>query len=975
MSDVAIIDGTPGIEHREIATLKDLQALTHAITSPPFELIAAVALEHFDVVAEDILHLDGERRGKEFVAYNPRRNDHELGSFSINTETGFFADFACDDDESKGCDLIALAAYVWGCGMAVAARRLLDELEKRQVEMLSNIDNIPVRCQPVVRQVVQNEVMSPIPEESPALDARQFVSRGATLEGRYDYVAANNRLCFVQLRLRLADGTKSFRTLRVTSGNDGSLRWTGGMPPGLRPLFGLKDLVESDQGEPVFVVEGEKAVLVLRALGPMVVVTSAGGAKAAAKTDWAPLAGHPVVIWPDNDEAGLKYQDQVIELIRASGPSTPIKIVDAERVMRHLCAALGWAYDEKADELKGWDVADVARLGLAWSVIADWVKSSLIDVLVPLGNDSQMLRPVTVENGGSVTWASGKRYTVDDEGVTVWKMQKDEPVPVKVSSCVEILRQLRDQESSGWSLELRLHKPDGKKQTIVVRRATLTNFVAFRETFSDLGVIVYNWAEFNDYLAHAQTRETHDLVRSVGWSGINYVRADRVFGEGAGAVALDPEAPANAAFGQKGALESWNEQIGKYCGSNSRLMLAACVALAAPLLHLLGMESGGVHLVGQSSVGKTTAMKVAASIWGKSIDFIRSWRSTSNGLEAIAASLNDSVLLLDEMGQASPHEAGETIYMLGNGQGKTRMSRAATSRKPYTWRILFMSTGEVPLQQHVESAGRAVRAGMDVRLLNIPADAGCGLGLFESLDGFENSRALADHCNSVTSELYGSAGDQWLTFLADKVSDGRGQAFCDGLKQRLCEIESQLQANGSGQVTRAAKRFALLALAGELAVDAGIGGWASAAPTSMMKRCFDAWIRERGGTQAAEETQALRQVQQFLEQHGQSAFQRIFRGIGNELEQDRTVVNRAGYVDIAEDYFYVLPEAFKNRLCDGLDYKFVAEVLRKHELLLADTGNTVRVPGVGAIRVWKISGRIVGYSPHPSVNDGGTQVA
>lgn len=717
MSDVALIESASGNERLDIVTLKDLQALTAAIPSVPFEQIAAVSLEHFDVVAEDILRLDGERRGKEFVAYNPRRDDHELGSFSINTETGRFADFACDD-ESKGGDLIALAAYVWDCGMAVAARRLLDELEKRQIEMPSNTDNIPVRRQPVARQVVPNELMSPIPEGSPELDARRFVARGSTLEERYDYVDVDGRLCFVQLRLRLADGTKSFRTLRVTSGDDGSLHWTGGMPPGLRPLFALKDLVEGDQGAPVFVVEGEKAALVLRGLEPMVVVTSAGGAKAAAKTDWAPLAGHPVVIWPDNDEAGLKYQDQVIELIRASGPSTPIKVVDAERVMRLLCEAQGWAYEEKADELKGWDVADVARLGLAWSVIADWVKNSLIDVPVPLGNDGQMRRLVTVENGDSVTWASGKRYTVGDEGVTVWKMQKDESMPVKVSSCVEILRQLRDQESSGWSLELRLHKPDGGKQTIVVRRATLTNFVAFRETFSDLGVIVYNWAEFNDYLAHAETRETHDLVRNVGWSGKNYVRADRVFGEGAEAVALDPDAPASAAFRQEGTLESWNEQIGKHCESNSRLMLAACVALAAPLLHLLGMESGGVHLVGQSSVGKTTAMKVAASLWGKSTDFIRSWRSTSNGLEAVAASLNDSVLLLDEMGQASPHEAGETIYMLGNGQGKTRMSRAATSRKPYTWRILFMSTGEIPLQQHVESAGKTVRAGMESKVKN-----------------------------------------------------------------------------------------------------------------------------------------------------------------------------------------------------------------------------------------------------------------
>ncbi|MEX3639870.1 hypothetical protein [Paraburkholderia sp. BR14320] len=239
MSDVAIIDSTSRSEHLEIATLKDLQALASAVTSPPFEQIAAVALEHFDVVVEDILRLDGERRGKEFVAYNPRRDDRERGSFSINTETGRFADFACDD-EIKGGDLIALAAYVWDCGMAVAARRLLDELEKRQIEMPSNTDNIPVRRQPVVRQVVRNEVMSPIPEGSPELDVRRFVARGSILEGRYDYVDANNCLCFVQLRLRLADGTKSFRTLRVTSGDDGSLRWTGGMPLGLRPSRAIK---------------------------------------------------------------------------------------------------------------------------------------------------------------------------------------------------------------------------------------------------------------------------------------------------------------------------------------------------------------------------------------------------------------------------------------------------------------------------------------------------------------------------------------------------------------------------------------------------------------------------------------------------------------------------------------------------------------------------------------------------------------
>ncbi|MEX3639869.1 DUF927 domain-containing protein [Paraburkholderia sp. BR14320] len=703
----------------------------------------------------------------------------------------------------------------------------------------------------------------------------------------------------------------------------------------------------------------------------MVVVTSASGAKAAAKTDWSPLAGHPVVIWPDNDEAGLKYQDQVIELIRASGPSTPIKVVDAEGIMRILCEAQGWAYDEKADELKGWDVADIAQLGFAGDVVRDWVKRSLIDVPVPLGNDGQIRQIVTVENGDSVTWASGKSYTVDDGGVTVWKSQKGELVPLKVSSRVEILRQLRDRQSTGWSLELRLHKPDGEQQTIVMRRATLSDAKVFRETFSDLGVLVYNWVEFHDYLAHAQTREAHELVRCVGWFGMNYVRADRIFGLGAESMARDPDAPACAAFGQQGTLEAWNEQIGMRCAGNSRLMLAVCAALAGPLLRFIDGESGGLHLVGPSSVGKTTALRVAASVWGRPDDFIRSWRSTSNGLESVAAGLNDGVLLIDEMNQATPQEAGDAVYMLGNGKGKTRMTRHGVVAPMFKWRLVFVSTGEIPLQDHLESAGKTARAGMEVRLLNVPADAGCGYGMFDTLHGADTSKALADHLRASTSNTYGVAGDAWLTYLTEQMVEQGQEAFGEMMRGRMAELEARFtRESADGQVTRAARRFALLALAGEAAVDAGVGGWGAGDATTMMQRCFDAWIDERGGVGSGEEAQALRQVQLFFEQHGQSSFQRIESGLcGESVDNNRTVINRAGYFSESTDggrIFHVFPEPFRNRVCSGLNWKFVLEVLRKHGLLLRDTGQSARVPGLrgaNSIRSYWISERIVGFDP------------
>jgi DNA primase len=64
---------------------------------------------------------DGRRKGREYVAINPRREDRTLGSFSINLATGKWADFACG---ACGGDPISLAAYLGGIGQAEAARRL-----------------------------------------------------------------------------------------------------------------------------------------------------------------------------------------------------------------------------------------------------------------------------------------------------------------------------------------------------------------------------------------------------------------------------------------------------------------------------------------------------------------------------------------------------------------------------------------------------------------------------------------------------------------------------------------------------------------------------------------------------------------------------------------------------------------------------------------------------------------------------------
>nr|WP_243444148.1 hypothetical protein [Acetobacter persici] len=65
---------------------------------------------------------DGRRLGHEWVCRNPRRGDRKPGSFSVNLNTGRWADFA--EADARGGDVISLAAYLAGVTQYEAALEL-----------------------------------------------------------------------------------------------------------------------------------------------------------------------------------------------------------------------------------------------------------------------------------------------------------------------------------------------------------------------------------------------------------------------------------------------------------------------------------------------------------------------------------------------------------------------------------------------------------------------------------------------------------------------------------------------------------------------------------------------------------------------------------------------------------------------------------------------------------------------------------
>lgn len=135
---------------------------------------------------------------------------------------------------------------------------------------------------------------------------------------RWTYHDANGQPVGVVVRWDKNEG-KEFRPLARHA--DG-WRIVGMSEP--RPLYALPSLPSA---KCVVVCEGEKAADKARALG-FTATTSAGGAQAAAKTDWQPLAGKEIWIFPDNDDAGRTYAATVADILIRLSPKTIIRIVN-----------------------------------------------------------------------------------------------------------------------------------------------------------------------------------------------------------------------------------------------------------------------------------------------------------------------------------------------------------------------------------------------------------------------------------------------------------------------------------------------------------------------------------------------------------------------------------------------------------------------------------------------------------------------
>lgn len=409
----------------------------------------------------------------------------------------------------------------------------------------------------------------------------------------------------------------------------------------------------------------------------------------------------------------------------------------------------------------------------------------------------------------------------------------------------------------------------------------------------------------SNYLQSKPPKRRMRCALQVGWCDGSFVLPDTVIGPNGSDVIFQTGERGHDEHTVGGSLEGWQSEISALAVGNPLLLLALSSAFAGPMLARCNAEGGGVHFVGDSSTGKTTLLEAGCSVWGGP-NYRRSWRSTANGMEGAAALFNDCLLALDEISECDPREVGAIVYSLGNGRGKQRAGRSGSARAVSRWRCFILSSGERTIATTMAEGGHRAKAGQAVRLLDIPAAR--TFGAWDKLHHLPSGTAFSDSIKRASVTHHGHAG---RSFLEKLTRDGRD--FC-ALLETIKGLPMFSADGGEGQDKRAAGRFALLALAGEVATEYGITGWPEGEAINAATECFKVWQSVRGKGND-ERRQILEKVSGFIERHGSGRFSDA------DAASDTPVRDRAGWwKDAGEGREYLFTSDGMREAVKGFDF-------------------------------------------------------
>ncbi|PYF10389.1 uncharacterized protein (DUF927 family) [Rhodobacter viridis] len=527
-------------------------------------------------------------------------------------------------------------------------------------------------------------------------------------------------------------------------------------------------------------------------------------------------------------------------------------------------------------------------------------------------------------------------YALFSDGV--YQMPSDEEgEPVFICSPLRVDALFADQDGRGWGRLVVVRDDDGRWHDVPVLNADLTRRAAeVLARLHDCGLVLGVGKGSKDRLLQLlqrwkpQARLTS--VSRLGWAGEtfdSFVIGSDVIGD---AKVLPMPALGNGParhLVQKGTIDTWRSEIGRKCDGNPLMMLAVSLAFSGPLLALLGEIGGGLHFRGTSSSGKTTLLRLAASVWG-SRELIGQWRATSNGLETTAAALNDMLLPLDEIAEISPRALHEAIYMLANGKAKSRMTKDATLADTASWRLAIISSGEISVEEKLKEARLDAKTGHEVRLIDIEADTRTW-GVFDILHDAKNAAAFADMLRNAANACHGAVGREFVRRLSKLTRTGFATQIEALVRALASSWVGTLPSAPDGQIQRVARRFAIIAVAGRLATGMKLTGWSDDAAVEAARTAFLDWYERRFGEKREAVDTVVEPLKTFLDNELATL---------SPLRGDQTESNLHGWRD--DTRAYLTAETWARLYPETEGARAAKALLDMQMLLPGEGGRTMR---------------------------------
>jgi putative DNA primase/helicase len=524
---------------------------------------------------------------------------------------------------------------------------------------------------------------------------------------------------------------------------------------------------------------------------------------------------------------------------------------------------------------------------------------------------------------------------------------------------IELLALTRDRREENWGTYIIVTNRDGGRKKLAIPHAlTAADKVAkIVSLLASLGVGIVPSNQARQLLVEFLTLEVPERITAVSQIGWHCSSGAWLFvlpGETIAPAAFDGPRPVllttslhvQHGLDVSGTVQQWIDQVATPMAGNSNVHLCVGTAFAGPLLKWADEPPGMFHLWGTSKIAKSLVGAIGQSVWGRPKvpgepdAFGASWTATAAGLERYAVLRSDVGGYFDEIGEGAPKVIRPAVYVLANGSSTLRGTGDINLRPMESFRILGISTGEPTIEAYLSSGGEKVPAGLKVRLLDVPAEVQPE-SAFESCcaNGIEE---LGKKFYPLTLRLHGAVGRVWLQHLVDLGSAEITTRLRRHRDEWLALLAvAAVRKTATAQVRSILSRFALIAAALRMAIDAGLLPWSINDTDLGVAACMMRWLTSRKGRLdlPGEMLGATEQIRTILAAnfHGRFIHQRVIDGnLDYATPADATKPDTLGYVK--DGRILVEPTAWRSVLCEGYDPEKTARHLKDEGYLIADDG-------------------------------------